>query len=312
MRGAAGNVRAAINFFGRFFMTLRTLWCKSSAVFAVSLLALSVTLAQPAKAPAPPVVTVPQVPKPPSEFTPEVGQAGKDVVWVPTAQTLVNKLLDMAQLTPKDILYDLGSGDGRTVITAAKRGARAYGIEYNPKMVELSKRNAAKEGVSDRATFEQADIFKSDFSKATVVTLFLLPSLNLKLRPTLLNMKPGTRVTANSFDMGDWKADQTARVEGDCESWCTAYLWIVPAKVEGTWKSANGDLTLKQEYQVISGSLRTGDKSAAISNARLDGERISFSVGNVQYSGRVNGDSIDGISNNGTAKSPWNATRSGY
>lgn len=277
-------------------------WISKSAVAAtVVLLALNVAHAQPAGKEAAAAS---------KEFTPEVGQAGKDVVWVPTPQTLVNKLLDMTKLTPKDILYDLGSGDGRTVITAAKRGARAYGIEYNPDMVELSKRNAAIEGVSDKATFEKADIFESDFSKATVITLFLLPSLNMKLRPTLLNMKPGTRVAANSFDMGDWKPDQTARVEGDCGAWCTAYLWIVPAKVEGAWKSANGELTLKQEFQVISGTLRIGDKSLAISNGKLDGERIAFSVGAVQYSGRVNGDSIEGISNAGTAKTPWNARRS--
>ena len=276
-------------------------WISKSAVAAtVAFLALNVAHAQ---------LATKETAAASTEFTPEVGQAGKDVVWVPTAQTLVNKLLDMAKLTPKDILYDLGSGDGRTVITAAKRGARAYGIEYNPDMVELSKRNAAKEGVSDKATFEKADIFESDFSKATVITLFLLPSLNVKLRPTLLNMKPGTRVAANSFDMGDWKPDQTARVEGDCASWCTAYLWIVPAKVEGAWKTANGELTLKQEFQVISGTLRTGDKSLAISNGKLDGERIAFSVGAAKYSGRVNGDSIEGISNAGTARTPWNATR---
>ena len=276
-------------------------WISKSAVAAtVAFLALNVAHAQ---------LATKETAAASTEFTPEVGQAGKDVVWVPTAQTLVNKLLDMAKLTPKDILYDLGSGDGRTVITAAKRGARAYGIEYNPDMVELSKRNAAKEGVSDKATFEKADIFESDFSKATVITLFLLPSLNVKLRPTLLNMKPGTRVAANSFDMGDWKPDQTARVEGDCTSWCTAYLWIVPAKVEGAWKTANGELTLKQEFQVISGTLRTGDKSLAISNGKLDGERIAFSVGAAKYSGRVNGDSIEGISNAGTARTPWNATR---
>jgi SAM-dependent methyltransferase len=240
------------------------------------------------------------------EFVPEVGQSGKDVVWVPTAQTLVNKMLDMAKLTSKDILYDLGSGDGRTVITAAKRGARAYGIEYNPDMVELSKRNAAKERVAERATFEKADIFQTDFSKATVVTLFLLPELNVKLRPTLLDMKPGTRVAANSFDMGDWKPDQTARVEGDCESWCTAYLWIVPAKVDGAWKLADGELTLKQQYQALSGTLLIGDRSMAISGGRMDGERISFSAGNMRYSGRVNGDVMEGT---GGAAKTWRATR---
>jgi len=240
-------------------------------------------------------------------YVPEVGQSGKDVVWVPSGLTLVNKMLDMAKLTPKDILYDLGSGDGRTVITAAKRGARAYGIEYNPDMVALSKSNAAKERVTERATFEQADIFQSDFSKATVVTLFLLPELNVKLRPTILDMKPGTRVLANSFDMGDWKPDQVARVQGDCESWCTAYLWIVPAKVDGTWKLGNGELTLKQQYQALSGTLLIGDRSMAISDGKMDGERISFSAGTMRYTGRVNGDVIEGTV--GAAKSPWQASR---
>lgn len=283
-------------------MSLRSSAWKSGVALGVSLLALNAALAQPAKAPLAPAQ---------SEFTPEVGQPGKDVVWVPTAQTLVNKLLDMAQVTAKDTLYDLGSGDGRTVITAAKRGALAYGIEYNPDMVELSRRNAAKEGVSDRATFEKADIFQSDFSKATVITLFLLPSLNVKLRPTLLNMKAGTRVAANSFDMGDWKPDQSARVEGDCSSWCTAYLWIVPAKVEGSWKLAHGELALTQQYQVISGTLHVGEKSAAISNGKLDGERISFSVGSAQYSGHVNGNGVimEGVMTIGAVKTPWNATR---
>jgi SAM-dependent methyltransferase len=240
------------------------------------------------------------------EYVPEVGQSGKDVVWVPTAQTLVNRMLEMAKLTPKDVLYDLGSGDGRTVITAARRGARASGIEYNAAMVELSRRNAAKAGVAEKATFEQADIFQTDFSRATVVTLFLLPELNVKLRPAILEMRPGTRVAANSFDMGDWKPDQTARVEGDCESWCTAYLWIVPAKVEGTWKLPNGELTLKQQYQALTGTLLLGDRSMAIADAKMDGERISFSAGNMRYNGRVNGDVMEG---SGGAAKVWRATR---
>ena len=243
------------------------------------------------------------------EFQPEVGQSGKDVVWVPTAQTLVNKMLDMAKLTPQDYLIDLGSGDGRTVITAAKRGARAHGIEYNPDMVELSKRNAAKEGVSGKATFEKADIFASDYSKATVITLFLLPELNVKLRPTILDMKPGTRVAANSFDMGDWKPDQTARVEGDCTSWCTAYLWIVPAKVAGTWKLPQGELTLKQQYQSISGTLNSGGRSNIISKATLSGDLINFTAGGAVYSGRVNGNAIEGTMSGGGKSTSWTATR---
>src|ERR671924_2402492 len=144
------------------------------------------------------------------EYKPQVGQEGKNVIWVPTPQELVDKMLDMAKVTPKDFVIDLGSGDGRTVITAAKRGAKALGIEYNPDMVELSKRNAAKEGVSDKASFVKADLFETDFSQATVITMFLLPDINLKLRPKILDLKPGTRIVSNSFTMGDWKADETA------------------------------------------------------------------------------------------------------
>src|SRR5690349_14708089 len=145
-----------------------------------------------------------------SAYQPSVGQEGKDVVWVPTPQALVDKMLDMAKVTPKDYVIDLGSGDGRTVITAAKRGAKALGIEYNPEMVELSKRNAAKEGVSDKASFMKADLFESDFSQAQVITMFLLPSINMKLRPKILNLKPGTRIVSNTFDMEDWKPDEDA------------------------------------------------------------------------------------------------------
>ena len=167
------------------------------------------------------------------QFEPRVGQPGKDVVWVPTPQALVDKMLDMAKVTPNDFVMDLGSGDGRTVITAAKRGATAMGVEYNPDMVELSKRAAQKEGVSAKATFVQADLFKTDLSKATVITMFLLPSINMQLRPTILNLKPGTRIVANTFTMEDWEADETQSVTDNCSSWCTALLWIVPAKGTG-------------------------------------------------------------------------------
>src|SRR5690242_19168886 len=167
--------------------------------------------------------------QPAKDFQPEVGQAGKDVVWVPTPQALVDKMLDMAKVTPKDYVIDLGSGDGRTVITAAKRGAKAHGIEYNPEMVELSKRNAEKEGVSDRATFAKADLFESDFSQATVITMFLLPDINKRLRPKILNLKAGTRIVSNSFDMGDWEADDTGTAvsEEGSSYYRTALLWIV-------------------------------------------------------------------------------------
>ena len=224
-------------------------------------------------------------------FEPQVGQAGKDVVWVPTPQAVVDKMLDMAKLTKDDIHYDLGSGDGRTVITAAKRGARAFGIEYNPDMVTLSQNNAKAAGVADRATFVKADLFETDFSKATVVTMFLLPSINMKLRPKILDMKPGTRIVANTFTMEDWQADQTETVTGDCVSWCTALLWIVPAKVEGTWQLGNDALTLKQNFQMLEGTLG----SRAITDAKMTGEEISFTVGGGQrYTGKVSGNTITG------------------
>ena len=225
-------------------------------------------------------------------FKPESGQPGKDSVWVPTSPELVEKMLDMAKVTKDDFVMDLGSGDGRTVITAAKRGARALGIEYNPKMVEISQRAAEKEGVSERAQFVKADLFETDFSKATVITMFLLPDINLKLRPKILNLKPGTRIVSNTFTMGDWKADETADLgaggNGNCnESWCTALLWIVPAKVGGTHKLPQGELQLKQEFQMISGTLRTEGKTIAIANGRVRGEEISFRAGGRDYRGRV-------------------------
>jgi SAM-dependent methyltransferase len=233
------------------------------------------------------------------EYTPSVGQEGKDVIWVPTPEALVQKMLDMAKLTPKDVHYDLGSGDGRTVIAAAKRGVKAIGVEYNPDMVELSKRNAQKEGVTARAEFIRGDIFETNFSNADVLTLYLLPSLNLKLRPTILNMKPGTRVVSHAFTMGDWEHDQTDTVEGR-----TAYLWIVPAKVEGTWRMDGGDLALKQNFQKLEGT--AGGK--AITNASLRGDAIAFAVDGREYSGRVSGERMEGTVK-GSSAGNWSATR---
>lgn len=239
------------------------------------------------------------------DYQPQVGQEGKDVVWVPTPQELVDKMLEMAKVTPKDYVIDLGSGDGRTVITAAKRGSKALGIEYNPDMVELSKRNAAKEGVTDKASFVKADLFESDFSQAQVITMFLLPSINVKLRPKILDLKPGTRIVSNSFDMEDWKADQTETVAG-CNNWCTAMLWIVPAKVQGTWKLPDGELTLKQTFQMISGTLKSAKNNSQITG-KLNGDQISFSAGGTQYTGRVNGNSMEGTAGG----NKWSATRAG-
>jgi precorrin-6B methylase 2 len=243
------------------------------------------------------------------EFKPLSGQEGKDVVWVPTPEPLVTRMLDMAKLTSNDILFDLGSGDGRTVIAGAKRGARSTGVEFNPKMVELSKRIAQREGVAGKASFVQGDFFKTDFSKATVLTLFLMTDLNLKLRPTILDMKPGTRVVSNTFTMGDWKADQTETVsekEG-CTGYCTALLWIVPAKVRGKWKLPAGELELVQSFQTLSGSLAGNP----ISGATLRGDQITFDAGNAHYTGRVNGRTFTGTVKSGSSTTPFTATRVG-
>jgi SAM-dependent methyltransferase len=243
------------------------------------------------------------------EYQPEVGQDGKDVVWVPTSHVMAEKMLDIAKATPKDYVIDLGSGDGRTVIAAAKRGARALGIEYNPDLVELSKRIAAKEGVSDKAQFAKADLFESDFSQATVITLFLLPDINLKLRPKILDLKPGTRIVSNTFTMGEWTADQTSTATADCDSYCTALLWIVPARVEGTWRLGQGELTLKQSFQMISGTLRSGGNGTPIANGKLSGDQISFSAAGAQYTGRVSGEAIEGTVKSGRTDRKWRATR---
>jgi|SRR5690242_16228632 SAM-dependent methyltransferase len=227
-----------------------------------------------------------------STFTPQVGQEGKDVVWVPTPQALVNKMLDMAHVTAKDYVMDLGSGDGRTVITAAKRGAHATGIEYNPNMVALSKDNAKKAGVADRAQFLKADLFQTDLSKATVITMFLLPDINLKLRPKLLALKPGTRVVSNTFTMGDWKPDETGSPDNCDGSWCTALLWIIPARVAGSYKTPQGEVTLKQQYQMLSGTLRTEQKTVPV-EGRVRGDEVVFNAGGKEYHGRLNGKALE-------------------
>lgn len=240
-------------------------------------------------------------------YTPQVGQSGKDVVWVPTANLLVERMLDMAELKPDDRLVDLGSGDGRTVIAAAKRGVSARGIEYNPELVELSRQAAKEAGVAEQVVLEHGDIFESDFSEATVLTLFLLPSLNLRLRPTLLDMPPGTRILSNSFHMEEWQPDDTVEIEGDdCASWCRAYKWVVPAKVEGEWKLDTGTLHLTQSFQMLEGSLQVGGKTVDISEARMDGTQIRFLAGKQEYVGQVAGDAMQGSINGRTA---WSATR---
>lgn len=246
-----------------------------------------------------------------NNYVPEVGQQGKDVVWVPTPQELVNKMLEVAKVTPADYVIDLGSGDGRTVISAAKIGAKATGIEYNPDMVALSKENALKEGVGSKAEFIQADLYETDLSKATVITMFLLPEINLKLRPRILDLKPGTRIVSNTFTMGEWEADQEITTEENWNSWNTAYLWIVPAKVGGKWKMGDGELELTQEFQFVRGSFKTGIRSQSVTDGRLEGSKLTFKINNDIYTGVVSDRTIRGTASN-TAEGKtwdWTATR---
>ena len=249
------------------------------------------------------------------DFTPQVGQAGKDVIWVPTPDELVERMLRMAQTTPNDFVIDLGSGDGRTPIAAAKKfGARAMGIEYNPDMVELSNRAAAKEGLSGKVRFVKADIFESDFSQATVITMYLLPGLNLKLRPKLLDMKPGTRLASHQFNMDDWQPDETSNLDGR-----RAYLWIVPAKVQGNWRLQSGtegfDMTLEQKYQMLEGSIKLGALNAGLRETRLTGDRVAFSFVDStgvrrDFTGRVSGNAMEGtVKPEGGAETKWTAVK---
>jgi len=253
--------------------------------------------------------TAQQAPETKEPYEPVEGQAGKDVVWVPTPLVLVEKMLDMARVTPRDFVMDLGSGDGRNIIAAAKRGARALGVEYNPDMVELSRRNAAREGVADKAQFVQGDMYEADLSQATVLALFLLTENLNRLVPRFLEMKPGSRIVVNGFEIDDWKFDETGRSEGDCMSWCTAYLYIVPARVDGTWRLPQGGrLKLEQRFQRLSGTLTLAGASTPIANGQLRGDQIRFTVGGTEYTGRVNGDTMSGDLK-GSASGAWTARR---
>jgi SAM-dependent methyltransferase len=238
-------------------------------------------------------------------FTPTVGQEGKDVVWVPTPPVLVEKMLDMVNLTPQDYVIDLGSGDGRMVIAAAKRGARSLGVEYNPNMVELSRRNAAEAGVAANAAFVQGDMYQADISKASVMALFLLTTNMNVLKPKFLDLAPGSRIVSNTFGIEGWTPDRTESIprENCPEAWCTAHLWIVPAKVEGTWQDIqHGPLTLKQDHQMITGTLG----NIPISEGRLNGTEISFVVAGAYYRGQVNGNRMEGTI---SGKEKWSAER---
>lgn len=248
---------------------------------------------------------------PSAVFEPQVGQQGKDVVWVPTPQELVDKMLEIARVGSSDFVIDLGSGDGRTVISAAKLGAKALGVEFNPDMVALSKENAKKEGVEKLVDFVQGDLFETDLSQATVITMFLLPEINLKLRPKLLDLKPGTRVVSNTFTMGDWQEDLEATTDENWNSWNQAHLWIIPAKVEGNWTTGNGELQLFQKYQMVEGTYSSGGKTSKIKEGRLKGDIIILSIDDKIYTGRVEGRKITGtvVDNSGNSAREWAATR---
>jgi SAM-dependent methyltransferase len=264
-------------------------------------LALAQTAAPPAGQSQPPAQ---------STYEPKVGQAGKDVVWVPSPETTVEKMLDVAKVTPQDFVVDLGSGDGRNVIAAAKRGAKALGVEFNPDMVELSKRNAQKAGVADRASFVQGDMYEAEFSQATVLALFLLPENLRKLTPKFAALKPGTRIVANTFGISGWTPDETEKLETDCTNWCTALLWIVPAKAAGAWTMPEGAMTLQQEFQMVTGALTSAGASKPITGGRLRGDAITFTVDGAKYEGRVTGNTIAGTVTVNGKTGPWRATRS--
>ncbi len=244
------------------------------------------------------------------DLQPQEGMEGKNVPWITTPQVLVEKMLGLAKITPEDFLIDLGSGDGRIVITAAKLGTRALGIEYNPDLVELSIKNAGKEGVSNMTKFLEADIFEFDFLQATVITMFLLPEINMRLRPKLLDLKPGTRIVSNTFTMQEWHFDKVAKTGDESNRWNTAYLWIIPAKVEGKWVlPQGGELILMQEFQMLTGSMTVGSRKLAITDGRLRGSEITFTASGNIYSGLVAGNKMEGTYTSGGVTNKWNATR---
>ena len=245
-----------------------------------------------------------QVKKP---FEPVVGQSGKDVVWVPTPFVTVEKMLDLAKVTAKDFVMDLGSGDGRNIIAAAKRGAHGLGVEWNEDMVALSKRRAREAGVADKAQFRQGDMYAADISKANVMAMFLLTENLDKLMPKFLDLRPGSRIVINGFGISGWSPDVTEKADGDCGSWCTVHLFYVPAKVGGTWQMPSGQLAIKQSFQKISGTLTAGGKSTPIEGS-LRGEEITFTAGGATYTGRVNGTAMSGDVKGGPG-GKWSATK---
>jgi hypothetical protein len=244
-------------------------------------------------------------------FEPVSGQAGKDVVWVPSPPDMVNKMLELAGVTPNDFVIDLGSGDGRNVIAAAKLGARALGVEYNPDMVALSRRLAQQAGVGDKAQFVEGDMYEYDISKATVMALFLLPVNMNRLAPKFFNLAPGSRIVANTFGIEGWEPDLrvTLPASSECESWCEALLWIVPAKIAGTWSMPNGTLTLTQEYQMVQGTLATGGQSHTVVMGRLKGDELTFAANGQTFKAKVGGNVMTGTATSPKGDVQFTATR---
>jgi SAM-dependent methyltransferase len=247
----------------------------------------------------------------PKPFEPVSGQAGKDVVWVPSPPEMVDKMMELGNVTEKDFVIDLGSGDGRNVIAAARRGARALGVEYNPDMVALSQRLAQEAGVADKAQFVQHDMYEYDISKATVMALFLLPVNMNRLAPKFFNLAPGSRIVANTFGIDGWEPDEreTLPAASQCESWCEVLLWIVPAKVAGTWSTPAGPMTLTQEYQMVQGTITIDGQQHQVQEGRLRGEDLTFRVNDVRYKARVSGKAMAGTLTTPKGELPWTATR---
>jgi len=243
------------------------------------------------------------------EYVPVSGQAGKDSVWVPSPVSTVERMLDIAKLTPRDFVVDLGSGDGRNVILAAKRGARGLGVEFNPDLVELSKRNATKEGVAHLAQFVQGDMFAADFSKATVLALFLLPDNLRKLEPKFRQLRPGTRIVANTFGIDGWTPEQEVNITGDCTAWCKVLLYIVPASVAGSWRGGADRFEIAQSAQSISGAVVREGKSVQLENGLIHGVQIRFTVAGARYAGTLKGNRIEGTVNSGGQRKSWSVSK---
>jgi len=248
-------------------------------------------------------------------YEPQVGQAGKDVIWVPTPDEVVDRMLRMAQVGPSDLVFDLGAGDGKIAIAAAKKfGARSVGIEYNPDMAKYAQGNVEKAGVTGKARIINGDIFATDFTQATVITMYLLPALNLKLRPQILSMRPGARVVSHSFTMDDWEPDETSIMDGR-----RAYFWIVPANVNGGWALDSGgekaEISFDQRFQKIDGSVDLGHTQGGLRGARLSGANISFAYVDSNgvrrdYTGRVAGGKMEGSFRvDGGSEGRWTATK---